>query len=108
MSETGKVIGLKTKADFDECLQTDKLVVIDFFADWCGPCKQIAPAIEELAKANTDVIFRKVNVDENDETAQACEISAMPTFRFYKSGQTVDEVVGANKGKIEEYIVKNE
>lgn len=67
----------------------DKLIVIDFFAMWCGPCKMIAPKYEELSKENTNVIFLKVDVDDNEEIAVKYEISSMPTFVFIKNNQVV-------------------
>ena len=63
---------VKTIATLDEFnaeIAVDQLVVVDFYADWCGPCKAIAPKIEEMAAENEDVVFLKVNVDENEETA---------------------------------------
>eukprot|EP00794_Sanderia_malayensis_P008122 gene8122-8992_t len=78
---------LETKGDFDELMQTkDKLIVIDFFATWCGPCKIISPKFEGLTQKYPNVIFAKVDVDENGETSEFCQISAMPTFLFYKNG----------------------
>ncbi|XP_021363118.1 thioredoxin-2-like [Mizuhopecten yessoensis] len=98
---------LSTKADFDAFLATDKLVVIDFYADWCGPCRMIAPQIQVLASENTDVSFGKVNVDDNTEVAESCKISAMPTFQFYKGKKKVEEVVGADIKKITDAVAKN-
>ena len=71
---------MATKADFDKCLADagDKLVVVDFTATWCGPCQHIAPVVVQLAEEMPDVVF--IKVDENDETAEACGISSMPTF----------------------------
>jgi thioredoxin 1 len=63
--------------------------VVDFYATWCGPCKQIAPKLEEMAQLFTDVIFLKVDVDENEEVASEYAISCMPTFMFFKNGGKV-------------------
>ena len=82
----------------------NKLVVIDFFATWCGPCINIAPKIEELAKEVTGVDFYKVDVDVNGDAAESVGISAMPTFKFYKNGKEVHEIVGANFDKIKEAV----
>lgn len=84
-----------------------KLVVVDFFAQWCGPCKKIAPYIEELSKEFPGVSFLKVDVDELPDVAGAEGISAMPTFRFYKNGQKVDELVGASQQKLKELVQKH-
>merc|ERR1711994_1026486 len=64
-----------------------KLVVIDFYATWCGPCKMIAPKLEEMSKTKTNVVFLKVDVDEAEDVAMEYNISAMPTFLFMKNGK---------------------
>ncbi|XP_052675227.1 uncharacterized protein LOC128156931 [Crassostrea angulata] len=97
-----------SKAEFDSTIKDNKMVVVDFFATWCGPCKMIAPKIEEMEKEYSGVVFIKVDVDENEETAAACEISAMPTFHIYKDGAKVGEVVGANEKAIRDEIQKNQ
>jgi len=84
-----------------------KLVVIDFTASWCGPCKMIAPYFSELADKYTDVVFLKIDVDECRDTAQQCGIKAMPTFQFYKNGSKVDEFSGASPDKLRETIEKH-
>jgi len=82
----------------------DKLVVVDFFATWCGPCRMIAPKLEKMAETYSDVIFLKVDVDEAEDIQAEYEIEAMPTFKFFKKEAVVGEVVGANDAKIEEQI----
>merc|ERR1712023_434740 len=74
---------------FDKALADagDKLVVVDFTATWCGPCQRIAPVFQKLAEEMPDVVFVKVDVDENEETAGECGIQAMPTFQYYKNGE---------------------
>mmetsp|Transcript_5724 Transcript_5724/g.7043 ORF Transcript_5724/g.7043 Transcript_5724/m.7043 type:complete len:166 (+) Transcript_5724:95-592(+) len=85
-----------------------KLVVIDFSATWCGPCKMISPVYHELSESEdfSNVVFLKVDVDENPDTAAKYEVSAMPTFLFIKRGEVVDKLMGANpaalKGMLEE------
>ena len=74
----------KTYVDF-----AGKLIVIDFFATWCGPCKMIAPKLEQMDKDMDNVVFLKVDVDEAEDVAQEYNISAMPTFVFLKNGQKV-------------------
>ena len=105
----GGVAQLATKADVDKCIKDaeGKLVVIDFTATWCGPCQRIAPKFAEFAEEYTDVVFIKVDVDENEDTAQEYGISAMPTFKFVKEGKTVDEVVGGNIDGLIAAIKKN-
>mmetsp|Transcript_2424 Transcript_2424/g.7206 ORF Transcript_2424/g.7206 Transcript_2424/m.7206 type:complete len:181 (+) Transcript_2424:25-567(+) len=104
----GGVAMLTTKAEFDKALADagDKLVVVDFTASWCGPCQRIAPVFAALAEEMTDVVFVKVDVDDNEETAAACGIQSMPTFQFYKSGAKVHEFSGATKEKITDAITK--
>lgn len=84
----------------------DKLVVVDFTATWCGPCKQIAPRFKELAEKaeNKNVVFLKVDVDEAADVAAECKINCMPTFQFWKNGKMVEEFSGANYDKLVEKV----
>ena len=92
----------KTKAEFDEILKSEKLVVVDFTATWCPPCQMIGPKFVELAEKTGDAaILIKVDVDENEDTAQACGINCMPTFQFYKGGSKVHEIQGADIAGVE-------
>ncbi|MEA5127785.1 MAG: thioredoxin [Proteiniphilum sp.] len=85
-----------TDTTLDSVLDTDKLVVIDFWAEWCGPCKMIGPIIEEIGEEYKDkVIVGKLNVDDNDETTGKYGIRNIPTVLFIKNGQVVDKLVGA-------------
>ena len=74
------------------------LVLVDFWAEWCGPCRVIGPVIEELAGQMPEVKFAKLNVDENQNTAQSLGITSIPTLLLYKNGQPVDKVVGSVPG----------
>merc|ERR1711894_56030 len=85
----------------------DKLVVIDFFATWCGPCKMISPVLEEMEAQMSNVKFLKVDVDEAEDVAVHYQISAMPTFIFIKNGQRVADLMGANADKLKELVAKN-
>jgi thioredoxin 1 len=78
------------------------LVVIDFFATWCGPCKAIAPLYEKLAGIFTDILCVKVDVDESQELVDKFEVRAMPTFVFLKNGQVVNRVEGADVRRVQE------
>ena len=84
--------------------ESKKLVVIDFTASWCGPCRFIAPFLAELARKLPQVIFLKVDVDELKTVAQDWAVEAMPTFMFLKEGKIVDKVVGAKKDELEQKI----
>ncbi|XP_063234375.1 thioredoxin-2 [Bacillus rossius redtenbacheri] len=97
---------VRDAADFQAKLTEagSSLVVVDFFATWCGPCKMIAPKIEEMTKQFPDVVFLKVDVDEIEELATEYDISAMPTFIFIKNKQKVESFSGANEKKLLEMI----
>ena len=89
-----------TDANLEEVLQTDKLVVIDFYADWCGPCKVVGPIIDEVSKEYKDkVVIGKVDVDNNDEAATKYNIRNIPTILFIKNGEIIDKVVGITSKK---------
>jgi len=77
-----------------EVLNQKSLVFVDFYADWCGPCKMTGPIVEELAKEIKDVKFVKVNVDENPDLASQYNIFSIPTFLIFKDGKVVHQFVG--------------
>ncbi|XP_043278484.1 thioredoxin-2 [Venturia canescens] len=87
----------------------DKLVVVDFFATWCGPCKAISPKVEELAQTLGDaVVFLKVDVDECEDLAAEYGISSMPTFIFIKNGETLEQFSGASFDKLQETVKRRQ
>lgn len=90
------VIELTTDSWDKEVLQSSGLVMVDFWAVWCGPCRMIAPTVEELAKEYAGrVKVGKLNTDENSEIAGKYKIMGIPTIMFFKDGQKVDQIVGA-------------
>ena len=78
-----------------EVLDYKGLVFVDFYADWCGPCKMTEPVIEELSKELKDIKFVKVNVDENPELTSPYQVFSIPTFMIFKDGEVAHQFVGA-------------
>ena len=84
-----------TAANFDaEVMKSDKMVLIDFYADWCGPCKAMAPTLAEFARENPDVKVVKINVDHAPELTQAFGIKSIPTLVTFKDGKGLAGAVG--------------
>lgn len=84
-----------SEANFEkEVLKSDKPVVVDFWAPWCGPCKMIAPAFEKLSHEMKSVKFAKVNVDENTQLAHDQGVMGIPCLIIYKNGEEADRIVG--------------
>ena len=79
-------------------------MIIDCFATWCGPCKVIAPKVVDMSKEFPNARFYKLDVDEVPDVAQELGVRAMPTFIFFKDGEKVDEVVGANPAKLKSTV----
>ena len=79
----------------DDVLMSDKPVIVDFWAEWCGPCKMVAPILEEIAATHDSVVVAKLNVDENPATAASYGITSIPTMNVYQGGQVVKTIIGA-------------
>ncbi len=79
-----------------EVLDYKGVVLVDFYADWCGPCKVVAPILEELSESIPDVKFIKINVDENQELAAKYSVFSIPTFLIFKDGAVKNQFVGAH------------
>ncbi|XXQ39951.1 Thioredoxin domain-containing protein [Plasmodiophora brassicae] len=105
-SVKNEVVAVYGMGQFNEIVRTERLlVVVDFTASWCGPCRHIAPAVDSLAKLYAGkAVFLKVDVDKNRDIAQAKRIASMPTFHFYKNGDLVEEFSGANASKLESTV----
>lgn len=101
----GKVHVINNSAAWDaklaEATSTGKIVLVDFTATWCGPCRLMAPIFVELSKKYENIIFLKVDVDEVKDVTSQWEVRAMPTFIFIKDGKSIHKVVGANKDELE-------
>ena len=78
----------------EEILNSDKNVLIDFFADWCGPCQRVLPVLEEIARENPDIKVGKINVDEQPELASKFRVYTIPALFAFKNGQLVEQAVG--------------
>jgi thioredoxin 1 len=93
--------------NFDEIVRGNPLVVVDCWASWCGPCRMVAPMVEELAKEyGGRILFGKLNVDDNREISLRYNIMSIPTFLIFKNGKLVDRIIGALPKNILEKEIK--
>lgn len=81
-------------SDFNELINSNETVFVDFYATWCGPCKMMAPVVEKLAEEVQDVKFVKVDVDEEDDLAWQYNVNSIPTFIVFKNGKPVQKAIG--------------
>lgn len=97
-----------TTANFEaEVLKADKPVLVDFYADWCGPCRMMAPAVEALAEELADIaVVGKLNVDDNEEIAMQYGVMSIPTLIVFKNGQPVKKTVGVQAKEVIEQMIK--
>ncbi len=84
-----------TDANFDEIISSDSPTLVDFWAEWCGPCKSMLPVFSRLAKKYQSIRFARLNVDQAQSVATRIGVYAIPTFIMFKNGQVVDKAVGA-------------
>ena len=92
MGATIKVSDASFAADV---LQSDKPVIVDFWAEWCGPCRMVGPILEEIASENDSIVVAKLNVDENPQTSASYGITSIPTLTVYQGGAVVKSIIGA-------------
>ena len=99
------IINLTSENYEQEAANSDKKVLIDFWASWCGPCRMIAPALEEIAAERSDIQVCKVNVDEQSELAKKFQVMSIPMLVVMKDGEVVQKTVGAQpKASIEKFV----
>lgn len=100
---------IKDKSTLDSLIASagDKLVAIEFYATWCGPCKAIEPIVNEIAESHSDnLLIFKIDVDESDDLVVEYGIKTMPTFIFKRKGKRLDVLSGGNEKKLREFIKK--
>lgn len=90
---TGAPIHVESREQFDELVDEHDLVLVDYHAEWCGPCKMLEPTVEELA-TETDAVVLKVDIDEHQELARDAGVRSVPTLEFYKGGEARERVIG--------------
>lgn len=96
------------KNNLKEIIESNKIVVVDFFANWCGPCKMLSPVIEDLSNEMTNVTFLKVNVDNFNEIASEFQIMSIPAIIIFKDGKVVGKSVGfQTKDALKKFISQN-
>ena len=84
-----------TKENFEEVKSSEKPVLLDFYADWCGPCRIVSPVVDEIAEERDDIVVGKINVDDDPELAQAFGVMSIPTLVVLKNGEVTNKVSGA-------------
>ena len=90
--------------NFNAIITSNKLVVVDFFATWCGPCHALSPYIDELAINHHNILFAKANIEETPDIANELDVKSLPCVVIFKNGKEINRVVGFNKPKLQAII----
>lgn len=90
--------------DFNDIIANNKLVVVDFFAAWCGPCRALSPYIDELATNHHHILFAKANIEETQIMANELDVKSLPCVVIFENGKEINRVVGFNKPKLQAII----
>ena len=100
-----KVENVNSQNFEEEVLKNEKLVLVDFYADWCGPCKMLSPIIDQIAEENTNIKVVKVNVDESQDLAMKYQVMSIPTLVIIQEGKEINRSVGlVDKSQIENMV----
>ena len=91
-----------------EVVESDTPVLVDFWAPWCGPCRQVAPILDQISTENAAIRIGKINLDENQDLAAKFQVSSIPTFIIFKNGEVADRMMGAMpKSGFDKFIARN-
>lgn len=105
------IIEIKNLQDFTQAIgnENTELIIIDFYSEWCSPCKIIAPKFVKLSEKYPNVGFYKLNTDEQEicEIVDVCEITSLPTFCFFNKGKYITKTIGANDAQLENVLLYN-
>lgn len=103
-----KIVTISDQNFDTEVLNSEKPVLVDFWAEWCGPCRLVAPLLDELANEREDVRVAKLNVDQHGEIAMRYQVQSIPTFILFKGGQVADRMLGAvPKAAFQDFLSRN-
>ena len=93
------MIQIENKEHLEQILAENSVVVMDFYAEWCGPCKQLLPTLEKLSEEQQNVVFCKINVDQNEELARSYGVRSIPSLKYVKNGEVIKTTLGVQQAK---------